>query len=212
MNDLEAFVLIGGRSSRMGCDKALLKIGGETLAQRAVNTVQTALSPKQIYLVARNANQFAAGDLPENISVIYDIYQDRGAYGGLHAALSTANSSWIFALACDLSGVSVELLKYLAGLIQGTLDAIVPVQPDGRIQPLCGLYKTAPCLSVIEEMLGNEGKLPPLRAILENVRTRFVTFDELNNLPDSENFFLNLNSPEDLEKTQGIGSELRLRA
>lgn len=211
MTDLEAFVLIGGRSSRMGCDKALLKIGGETLAQRAVNTVQTALAPKQIYLAARDANQFAAGGLPENIPVIYDIYQDRGAYGGLHAALSTAKSEWIFVLACDLPIVSVDLLKFVAGLIDGVFDAIVPIQSDDRVQPLCGLYKTAPCLSVIEEMLGRGERLPPLNTIFETVNTRSVQFAEIEHLPNAEHFFLNINSPGDLEKTQSIGSELRLQ-
>jgi molybdopterin-guanine dinucleotide biosynthesis protein A len=199
MNNLEAFVLIGGRSSRLGQDKALLKIDGETFAQRAVNTISAALSPKQIYLVARDKNQFAAADLPNDVPVIYDRYKDRGAYGGLHAALSTANSEWVFVLACDLPVVSVDLLKYLAGLIDGAFDAIVAAQPDGRIQPLCAFYRTGPCLNVVEAMLKDGGKLPPLTSMFEKVLTRMLKYREFQHLHNSQNFFVNINTPEDLE-------------
>ncbi len=204
VSDLEGYVLIGGKSSRFGRDKALLELGGVTLAEKAASTISMALSPKQIFLAAAHEDQFAAKDLPENLPVIFDYYKDRGAFGGLHAALSSAGSEWIFVLACDYPRVSAGLLKYLAGLIDMSVDAIVPVQPDGRVQPLCAFYRAEPCLKVVEEMLGAGGKLPPLRSVFENVRTRFVRFDKLKRLPDAENFFLNLNSPADLEKAKSI--------
>jgi len=198
--DLECFILIGGKSSRFGQDKALLKLDGVTLARRAANTISAALAPKQIFLAAANEKQFASSDLPENLPVIYDSYKERGAFGGLHAALSKAESEWVFVLACDYPGVSVDLLKYLAGLIEGAFDAVVPLQPDSRVQPLCAFYRVAACLKTVEEFLKAGEKSPPLRAVFENVRTRFVEFDELKDLPGAENFFLNLNSPADLEK------------
>jgi molybdopterin-guanine dinucleotide biosynthesis protein A len=203
VRDLEAFILIGGKSSRMsaiGLDKALLEMGGVTLAQRAASTITAALSPKQIYFVARDESQFAAKDLPKNFPVIYDRYKDRGAYNGLHAALSAAQSEWILVLACDYPLVSAELLKFLAELRKDTFDAIVPVQPDDRVQPLCAFYRVAPCLKVVESFLSGDEKLPPLRAVFEKIKTRFVLFDELKHLPGAGNFFLNLNTPEDMKR------------
>lgn len=204
--DLEAFILVGGRSSRMaplGLDKALLKLDGVTLAERAASTVAAALSPKEIYFVARDEKQFAAGGLPKNIPVIYDLHKDRGAYSGLHAALSTARTEWIFALACDYPLVSAGLLKFLADLIpeliDGAFDAIVPVQADRRVQPLCAFYRADACLKVVESFLLTDKKPPPLRAVFEKVKTRFVTFEEIGHLPDAEKFFLNLNTPDDLK-------------
>ncbi len=226
LTELEAFILIGGKSSRLGLpglDKALLQIEGITLAERAANTTSAALSPKEIYFIARDENQFAAMErghpcpqrtrnvrdasanegLPKNIPVIYDQIKDRGAYSGLHAALSKAKTEWIFVLACDYPLVPVDLLKFLARmipeLIDKAFDAIVPLQPDGRVQPLCAFYRAAPCLKAVESLLSECEKLPPLRTVFEKVRTRVVTFEETDHLPGAENFFLNLNTPEDLK-------------
>jgi molybdopterin-guanine dinucleotide biosynthesis protein A len=198
--EIEAFVLIGGKSSRMGRDKALIKLDGITLAERAANTISTALSPKQIYFVTASKDQFTAQDLPANIPVIFDQYKDRGAYGGLHAALSKAQSEWIFVLACDLPFVSAELLKIMAGLISENFDAVVPLQEDGRAQPLCAFYRSEACLNIVENILQTDEKLPPLRAVFEEVKTRFVQFGEVRNLPGGEKFFLNMNTPEDLKQ------------
>ena len=190
--------MIGGKSSRMGRDKALIKLDGIILAERAANTISTALSPKQIYFVAASKDQFTGGDLPADIPVIYDRYKDRGAYGGLHAVLSAAQSEWIFVLACDLPFVSAELLKIMAGLISENFDAVVPLQQDGRAQPLYAFYRSEQCLKIVEKMLEADQKLPPLRAIFDQVKTRFVRFEEVRNLPGGENFFFNVNTPEDL--------------
>jgi molybdopterin-guanine dinucleotide biosynthesis protein A len=214
--DLEAFILVGGKSSRMGevaSDKALLKLDGVTLAERAANAIAAALSPKEIFFTARDEKQFAAKDLPKDISLIYDRYKDRGAYSGLHAALSAAKTEWIFVLACDYPLVPVELLTFLAGFIDENIDAVAPVQPDGRVQPLCAFYRVEPCLKTVESFLSADEKLPPLRAVFEKVRTRFVKFEEISHLPGAENFFLNLNTPEDLKRNDiqiQNGSEFKL--
>jgi molybdopterin-guanine dinucleotide biosynthesis protein A len=197
--NLESFILIGGRSSRMGKDKALLKIDGETFARRAVNTVIHAFPNNNISLVARDENQFAGADLPADIPVIFDILKDRGTYSGLHAALTSAQSEWIFVLACDYPFVTVELLKLLRHHINNDVDAVVPIQKDDRTQPLCAFYRTENLLPIVEKIIAL-GDLPPLRQIFDQIRARFVQFSEIKNLPDSARSFLNINSPEDLEK------------
>jgi molybdopterin-guanine dinucleotide biosynthesis protein A len=206
--EIEAFILIGGKSSRMGRDKALLKLGGVTLAERAVKTTAEALTPKQIYLVAAYEDQFSAEDLPKNIPVMYDIYQDLGAYGALHAALKQARSEWIFVLACDLPFVTVDLLKFMAGMIDGTFEAIVNAAPDGRLQPLCAFYKTEKYLPLIEAMLQSKDRLPPLTRLLEKVSTKTVKPLELQHLPASENFFINVNTKEDMTAAEEILAKL----
>jgi molybdopterin-guanine dinucleotide biosynthesis protein A len=197
--DVDAFVLIGGRSSRMGQDKALIKLDGVTLAQRAVDTMREAFPSAKISLVARDKKQFAVEALPKDVPVTYDQYKDRGAYSGLHVALSSAKTERLFVTACDYPFVSVELIRYLAGITRKEFAAVVPLQPDGRAQPLCAFYRVAPCLEVIAQMLRTGEKLPPLRAVFEKVETRFVEFDEVGHLPGAEKFFLNLNTQEDLE-------------
>lgn len=193
---MDSFILIGGHSSRFGSPKALLNVDGQPLLDRTAETIANALPETRITLVASTPEQFLG--LGTNLPFIFDLHPDRGPMGGLHAALAYARTEWIFVTACDYPFISVDLLKYLAGLIDGTFDAVVPTQPDGRLQPLCAFYRTKPCLKAVEEFLTNNRPTPPLRAIFEHVRPRVVQFDEIAHLPNSKNFFLNINTPSNL--------------
>ncbi|HEX6188884.1 MAG TPA: hypothetical protein VFZ40_12470, partial [Pyrinomonadaceae bacterium] len=90
-------------------------------------------------------------------------------------------------------------LKSLAG---ESVDAIVPLQPDGRPQPVCALYRRKTCLPEIERLV-SAGEHTP-RALLANVRTRYVQFTQLEDLPGAENFFMNLNTPEDFARAKWL--------
>lgn len=201
MESLEAFVLIGGRSSRMGHDKALLTIDGETFVQRAVNTIHSAFPDIKISMVARDENQFHADDLPKGITIVYDIHKDRGAYSGLHAALSNAKSEWIFVLACDMPFVTADLLKFMSDLIDGTFDTIVNMTSDGRVQPLCAFYRKERCLSEIENLFtSNSEKLPSLDQFLSSINTYQIPLTHLAHLSQSERFFENINDPDSFDR------------
>ncbi len=88
-------------------------------------------------------------------------------------------------------------MKKLANSCSDDLDAVVPMQPDARPQPLCAFYRRRHCLPVVEEML-NAGDLK-LQVLLSRVSTKLVEFDEIADLDGSTNFFLNINRPEDHE-------------
>lgn len=197
MMNIDSFILIGGRSTRFGSPKALLKLDGRPLLDRTADTIRAALAETRITLVTSGPEQFLG--LGTDLAFIFDIYEGRGPWGGLHAALAYARTEWIFVTACDYPRLEVDLLKYLAGLIDGTFDAIVPIQPDGRIQPLCAFYRVKPCLKIVEDILERNRPTPPLRDIFESVNTRFVKFEELSDLPNAENFFQNINTPGDLD-------------
>jgi molybdopterin-guanine dinucleotide biosynthesis protein A len=81
-------------------------------------------------------------------------------------------------------------------------DAIVPIQADGRPQPLCAFYRRKSCLLSAKQLIV-EGEHKP-RALLAKVRTRWVAFGELSDLPGAEDFFLNVNTPGDYERAQDI--------
>jgi molybdopterin-guanine dinucleotide biosynthesis protein A len=81
-------------------------------------------------------------------------------------------------------------------------EAVVPIQPDGRPQPLAGLYRADPCLQRATELI-EAGRRRPLD-LLEAVNTRWVPFDDLRNLEQAERFFVNINTPSDYyEATRG---------
>jgi molybdenum cofactor guanylyltransferase len=188
MPEVEGFILAGGASSRMGADKAHLRLGGRTLVGRAAAALGAVTSGVSVVSSKPDA---AAFGLP----VVPDLLEGRGALGGLHAALAHANSGWAMILSCDLPFVTAALCERLDALRGPEADAVAPLQPDGRPQPLCALYARAACLPVVVELLWADELRP--RALLARVRTRWVSFDEVAHLPGAEHFFKNLNTPED---------------
>lgn len=203
----DAFILIGGHSIRFGSPKALLKIGGRPILDRTAETIKTALPGTRITLVTSGPEQFLG--LNSGLPFIFDIYQGRGPLGGLHAALAYARTDWIFVTACDYPFISAELIQYLINKAAGEYDAVVPVQPDEKVQPLCALYRARPCLAVAEEFLTNNRPSPPLLAILDRVRACLIPFEEIADLPNAANFFLNVNTPENLELATRIERNIK---
>jgi molybdopterin-guanine dinucleotide biosynthesis protein A len=201
--NIDAFILTGGRSSRMGQDKAKLQIGGRFLVERAAEIVREGLSPESVSLVAAAKEQFADVD-NFGLPVICDIYQNKGAVGAVQAALAGATTEWAFVMACDLPLVSPDLIRRFATRVGDTCDTVVPVQADGRLQPLCAFYRVGPGLDFIEGVLSTDAPIPAMASIVEQLRPRIVQFDEFSDLPGSEDFFLNVNTPDDLEHARRL--------
>ncbi|HEV8140316.1 MAG TPA: molybdenum cofactor guanylyltransferase [Pyrinomonadaceae bacterium] len=193
MFDVEGFILVGGASRRMGRDKAQLVLGGRTFVERIAN--ELAFVASSLSLVG------ARSDFP-SLKTIADVHEHWGALGGIHAALTAAETDWVVVVACDLPFVTTQLFAHLKNFADDTFDAIVPIQSDGRPQPVCALYRRATCLPEIDKLVAVGEHTP--RGLLANVRTRYVEFVELCDLPAAEHFFFNVNSPADLKKAQAI--------
>ena len=189
MRDVEGFILVGGASSRMGRDKARLTLGGQTFVER-IRGALSALT-ERVTLVGSAERCAAWPRLP----AVPDFYVEWGALGGLHAALAAArHSAWAAVVACDLPFVTGELFVRLASLREN-FDAVVPVQRDGRWQPLCALYRASAAGERAAELIAAGERRP--RALLDRLRTRLVAFDELSDLGGADHFFTNVNTPED---------------
>ena len=192
MNDVEAFILAGGASSRMGTDKSQLLIDRQTFTERISETLLKLTD--SVILVGRQLDTSVLPTVP-------DIYPQWGALGGLHAALTACKRDWAIVVACDLPFVTAELFSFVASL-RLDHEAVVPIQPDGRPQPLASLYRVDPCRQRATELI-EAGRRRPLD-LLEAVKTRWVSFDEIRNLEQSESFFVNINTPSDYyEATRG---------
>ena len=200
MLDVEGFILVGGASRRMGTDKAALVIGSRTSLKRVADALSAAASPVTLVGAHRSYDDVSLENVP-------DVHERWGALGGIRAALTAAKKDWALIVACDLPFVTTELFERLKSFVDESTDAIVPIQSDGRPQPLCALYRRDACLRETEKLI-SAGEHTP-RELLANVRTRRVEFGELNDLRGAENFFLNLNTPEDLDATkQRLSPEL----
>jgi molybdopterin-guanine dinucleotide biosynthesis protein A len=190
MAEIEGFILVGGKSSRMGTDKARLRLGAQSFTQM----IAAALS--SVSASVRLVGGQAASDEWE---VVPDAHREWGALGGLHAALVACRSEWAAVVACDLPFVTGQLFVRLAGL-RREFDAVIPVQADNRPQPLCALYRRAACLRHVEELIAAGEHRP--RLLLERARVRAVAYSELADLAAAQLFFMNVNTPEDYERAR----------
>jgi molybdopterin-guanine dinucleotide biosynthesis protein A len=193
--EVEGFILAGGASSRMGADKAGLVMGDETFVARAARALGR-VAPRVSVVSSRE--EHALTGLP----VVRDVHEGTGALGGIHAALRACRAPWAAVVSCDLPFATGELFARLASLAGEEVDAVAPVQTDGRIQPLCALYAVATCLPATEELLASGEHRP--RALLKQLKTRWVTPAELSDLSRAELFFVNVNTPEDYESAKAM--------
>ena len=193
MLDVDAFILVGGMSSRMGKDKAGLRFG----EQSAVALLAASLE------VVSHKIRTVGGAVTsvEGLLNIADTQDKWGPLAGIEAALSNSNSEHCLIVACDLPFVSGKLFERLIGLAD-QWDAVLPLQSDGRPQPLCAIYRRTPCLVVARKAIADSEHSP--RALLDQIQTRYVSFSELSDLEGSEYFFFNVNTPENYEHAQQI--------
>lgn len=188
MLELEGYILTGGAASRMGRDKTMLELGGITLGRRAAGIL------KGVATIVS-----AVGRPVPGIPAIRDILHpqnEKAAIFGVHAALHSAHTEWTAILSCDLPFITSEFFRLLISVAESAaVDAVVPVQPDGRLQPLAAVYRTGPCLTAVETMLAAEQRR--LQEISERVETRRVPAAEYSHFSGCDKFFLNINTPED---------------
>ena len=198
MTDFSGYVLAGGHSSRMKTAKAFLEINGETFLSRAVKTLADKCeNPVKIVLNKTQTNFIER--LPENIPRIFDCFENRGALGGIHAALTDCETKYAIILAVDLPLVTTETIANLADitLSSNKFIAVVPRQTDGRLQPLCAAYLARNCLPALENLL-NENDSASVRDYLELIAPRFIDQSNLT-IDQSNDIFFNVNYPVDFQ-------------
>lgn len=198
MFDVEAFILVGGASSRMGSDKSQLVFNGRTSIERIATELLTVALPVAMVGGRRHYRHLSFRNVP-------DIHPGWGALGGIQAALRACERDWALIVACDLPFVTGQLFKRLATFRTEAADAVVPVQVDGRPQPLCALYRRETCLPETEQLIESDQHTP--RSLLAAVRTRWIEPGEMEDLPGAKNFFFNVNTQTDFEEAKKLFAE-----
>jgi molybdopterin-guanine dinucleotide biosynthesis protein A len=175
------FVLAGGRSSRMGRDKALLPFKGRTLIDHIAAQVHQAAG--NITLVGNPARYSYFG-----YPVIEDILPGHGPLSGIHAALTVSNADWNLIVACDMPELTAEFLTLLVERARsGCAHAVLPVGPAGLPEPLCAVYNLRAADAIARALERNIRKVTDELAGLEL---------DLWRIADSRHFY-NLNTPEE---------------
>ncbi len=180
-------LIAGGRATRMGgAAKGLLRVGGEPIAARTLALFRRLFDGAIV--VANDPAPYA----PLGARVVPDAVRDRGAPGGLHAALAAADTPWVFAVAADMPFLDERAIAFLAGKREGASAVLVRFR--GRLEPLHAFW-SRDCLPTLERLL-RDGE-PSLRELASAVRARIVEEPEWSAVDPGGRAFENVNTPED---------------
>jgi molybdenum cofactor guanylyltransferase len=185
-----AIILSGGKSSRMGTNKALLKLNEKTTIERMVDILKIYFDDIILVTNDKESYQFLG------VKMVSDHYPGKGPLAGFHAGLMASDYDVNFITACDMPFISGELATTLVNMIDHH-DALVPVI-NGKMQTLCAVFQKK-TVSKIEECIEN-GRLP-IKNLLDHLNVLYVTEKELqvySNI-DMERVFFNMNHPHEYE-------------
>jgi len=188
----------GGKSTRMGGrPKALIELGGRRIVER----VLAALVPSvdDLLVVTNTPELYAFLGVP----MVADVYPDHGSLGGIYSGLKAARGEAAFTVACDMPFLHPEIVKLVvARADQG--DVVVPRVGDQHETMHASYAKS--CLPHIEERL----RARQLRIVGFFGRVRVVEIAEADvaRFRDPAIAFMNVNTPEELERARGLVAEL----
>ena len=210
MDDVAAFVIAGGQSSRMGRDKAFLTLGGSTLLERALAVARCV--SQEVALVGQREKFAAYGN------VIEDVYRGQGPLAGIHAALSGSAFELNLMIGVDTPFLDPKFVQYLVDQARtGGATVTVPVtriphsiseiphpiSPTpgeirmGQPQPLCAVYRREFAPVAENALRQGRNNIVPLFA---EVTTREIGDVEMQELAFDPRMFDNLNTPEEWEQ------------
>jgi molybdopterin-guanine dinucleotide biosynthesis protein A len=190
--DITGIILAGGKNSRMGTNKAFLKIDGTRLIDNILAVYQKIFS--EIIIVTNDPLSYTEFT---GTVVVTDIYKEKKALGGIYTGLFYATNDYSFVAACDMPFLNEDFIIYLTGQA-GKHDIIVPELSEGY-QPLHTIYSRN-CLSHIKKMLIAD-KLK-IAGFYKEVRLLSIPEEKIKPFNKDGRLFLNINTPEDLKNHQ----------
>lgn len=221
---VSAIILAGGKSRRMGRDKAFLEFDGKMLIERVIERVRS--MSDDIIIVCNDVEAYAKfGE-----RMVTDVIPGKGSLGGLYSGLLAVKQEYALAVACDMPFLNESLLRHLISLAPG-FDVVIPhahdlssvtprssqtvnprqgtVQPSANqplakekdLHPMHAVYSRN-CLPAIEKHMQTDD----LRLIgfLREVRTYIVEADQVNRFDPRHLSFFNANTPEDYELARSL--------
>ncbi len=187
---ISGVIQAGGKSTRMGRNKAFLEIGGKRVIDRLVDGLQQIFP--EVIIVANTPDLYDY----LGVRVVPDSIPGKGSLGGIYTATAVATHSWAFVMACDMPFFNSRLIRYLASLTEGW-DAVVPYTDDW--EPLYALYAKT-CLPPMERLI-HSGDLKISR-FFPHVRVRRVNREEREPYDPQGLSLFNVNTPEEFARAE----------
>jgi molybdopterin-guanine dinucleotide biosynthesis protein A len=192
-DQVAAFVLAGGASTRMGRDKALLDLGGEPMVVRAVHLAEPHVAS---VAVVAPTDRYAELELP----ILPDRWPGAGPLGGIATALSATRCDWNLIVGCDLPYLTSEWLAwFIPCAMNSPAHAVVPESRRG-LEPLAAIYHRA-CAAALTAAV--ERGMRRVTEGLAEILVERVRAAEWQGIDPSGRLFENMNTPADYEEARG---------
>lgn len=217
------FVLAGGKSTRMGQDKAALQLDGRTLLEHALEVLRQAAGEVRILGPRQRYSGYG-------VPVVEDVFPGCGPLGGIHAALSHTNTRLNLIIAVDTPFLSAEFLRFMVERALSSGATVTAPEIAGYRQPLCSVYARE-FLPIAEQALrrsGAPGTAPKVEKLHQDEQGRaapgaagesksteykivplfppggtcVITEAEMRRFAFTPEMFENLNTPEDVERAR----------
>ena len=205
LKDCTGVVLAGGENTRMPVLKAFIEVCGESIIQRNIRIMERLF--REVFIVTNQPEVYSS----LNTLMLGDVYDIRGPMTGIFTALLNSSNKWIFVSACDMPFINEQLIQFMASKRENH-DAVLPESflpsppphsggQKGRkrraTEPLFAFYSTKLLKPFEGALLGGSRSL---KDFLDNKRVKYITKKEINNFDAAAESFINLNTPQDIDR------------
>jgi molybdopterin-guanine dinucleotide biosynthesis protein A len=188
----------GGKSARMGGQpKALLELGGRRIIERVLDAVAPVVD--DVLIVTNTPALYAFLGVP----MVPDAYPDHGSLGGIFSGLAAASGEAVFNVACDMPFLHTPVARLVVARA-GEADVVIP-RVGEQLETMHALYAKA-CLPHIEARL-RAGRFK-IVGFFDGVSVAEIAAAEIARLRPPEVVFMNVNTPEELERARALVAEL----
>jgi molybdopterin-guanine dinucleotide biosynthesis protein A len=193
MMPVTGVILAGGKSRRMGRDKAFLPFGKGMLIERVIEVIRQVAD--DVILITNTPEPYQRFGLP----MFADVIPEAGSLGGIYTGLVHAKTAYSLCLACDMPFVGPAFLRLLCETA-AEADVVIPRNAED-FQPLCAVYSQA-CREAIRQRI-EAGRLK-ITGFFEQVRVRVIEGELLARYDPHDVMFFNANTPEEYEQAQRL--------
>lgn len=195
---LSVVIQAGGKSSRMGEDKALKSFLGKPLIQRVVERLS--LIADELIVTTNHPEDYEF----LNLRLVSDLKPERGALGGLYTAIASATNPIVAVVACDMPFASSALIEAMGGLMVRHEADVVIAKSEHGYEPIHAVYRRAICLPAIESAIDTDQW--KVIAWFPQVKVHVLTFEEVRLYDPSGLAFWNVNTPEEFAEAEKLAT------
>ena len=195
-----ALILTGGNATRAGgLPKYEFNIGGRSFLERQIEILRSCTD--EICIICRNIDQERLFQNMPDIRISHDMIPGQGPAGGIQAGSWTASGDYFFVTACDMPFLSCDVINYLFERAEG-YDAAVPIWEDGKIEPLCAVFKKESVKNFFEDHMERR-----LTRFIGQLHTRYIPVEEIRRFDPELNVFQNINDFKTFSKIEKINTD-----